>query len=67
MSQYIDEYTDFLKIEKRQSFNTVAAYRRDINRFISYFPKKELKWFRFEVWDVAQNGAFTQPVYLTQP
>ena len=33
----------------------------------AYFPKKELKWFRFEVWDVAQNGAFTQPVYLTQP
>ena len=33
----------------------------------AYSPKKDLKWFRFEVWDVAENGAFTQPVYLTQP
>jgi hypothetical protein len=23
------------------------------------------KWLRFEVWDVAVNGAFTQPVWLT--
>jgi hypothetical protein len=22
------------------------------------------KWLRFEVWDVAANGAFTQPVWL---
>ncbi|MCF7972417.1 MAG: hypothetical protein K9N55_01235 [Phycisphaerae bacterium] len=24
-------------------------------------------WVRFEVWDVARNGAFTQPVWLTAP
>ena len=42
MSQYIAEYADFLKIEKRQSSNTVTAYRRDIDRFASYFPNKEL-------------------------
>jgi len=22
------------------------------------------KWVRFEVWDIAANGAFTQPVWL---
>ncbi|MBH95649.1 MAG: hypothetical protein CMD87_00105 [Gammaproteobacteria bacterium] len=33
----------------------------------AYSPKKDLKWFRFEVWDVAENGAFTQPVYLNRP
>jgi hypothetical protein len=33
----------------------------------AYIPKKDLKWFRFEVWDVAENGAFTQPVYLNRP
>jgi hypothetical protein len=22
------------------------------------------RWLRFEVWDVAANGAFTQPVWL---
>jgi hypothetical protein len=25
-----------------------------------------LKWFRVEVWDVAFNGAFTQPIYATE-
>jgi len=25
------------------------------------------KWVRFEVWDVAANGAFTQPVWLDEP
>jgi hypothetical protein len=24
------------------------------------------KWVRFEVWDIATNGAFTQPVWLTR-
>jgi hypothetical protein len=25
---------------------------------------KDLKWVRFEVWDVAANGVFTQPVWV---
>jgi len=25
---------------------------------------KGQKWVRFEVWDVAANGAFTQPVWI---
>lgn len=25
------------------------------------------KWARFEVWDVAANGAYTQPIWLTTP
>jgi hypothetical protein len=24
------------------------------------------RWVRFEVWDVAANGAFTQPIWLTE-
>ena len=24
-------------------------------------------WVRFEVWDIAANGAFTQPVWLAAP
>ena len=31
----------------------------------AYAVRKDLKWLRFEVWDVAENGAFTQPVHLT--
>ena len=42
MKQYIAEYLDFLKIEKRHSPNTVLAYWRDINRFFSYLSKNKL-------------------------
>jgi len=42
MNQHISEYADFLKIEKRQSPNTVAAYRRDVIRFATYLSNKRL-------------------------
>ena len=42
MNKYVSEYTDFLKIEKRQSQNTLAAYRRDVSRFAKYLPNKRL-------------------------
>jgi hypothetical protein len=36
------------------------AYRR-INHVIE---PAERTWIRFEVWDIARNGAFTQPVWI---
>ena len=29
-------------------------------------PLHDRRWVRFEVWDVAANGAFTQPIWLDQ-
>ena len=42
MNKYVSEYTDYLKIEKRQSQNTLAAYRRDVSRFAKYLQNKRL-------------------------
>ena len=42
MNKYVSEYTDYLKIEKRQSQNTLAAYRRDVSRFAKYLANKRL-------------------------
>ncbi len=42
MNKYLLEYTEFLKIEKRQSVNTLAAYRSDLTRFAKYISNKEL-------------------------
>ena len=36
MNEFISTYTDFLKVEKRQSPNTIASYQYDINYFASY-------------------------------
>ena len=43
MNRFISEFTDFLKVEKRQSSNTIAAYQRDINRFAAFFKNKDLE------------------------
>ena len=42
MKKYVSEYTDFLKIEKRQSQNTVESYRRDVSRFAKYLSNNQL-------------------------
>jgi len=42
MNKYVSEYTDYLKIEKRQAQNTLAAYRRDVSRFAKYLLNKRL-------------------------
>ena len=42
MNKYVSEYTDFLKIEKRQSQNTVESYRRDVSRFAKYLSNNQL-------------------------
>jgi hypothetical protein len=37
-------------------------------RLLTLRPElKGRKWVRAEAWDVAANGAFTQPVWLTPP
>lgn len=37
------------------------------NRTLALRPElKSRRWVRFEVWDIAANGAFTQPVWLTE-
>ena len=43
MNERIREYIDYLKIERRQSPNTVVAYRRDMTRFASHFSKDKLE------------------------
>ncbi len=43
MNERIREYIDYLKIEKRQSPNTVVAYRCDMARFASHFSKDKLE------------------------
>ena len=42
MNEFISTYADFLKIEKRQSSNTIASYQHDINYFESYLLDKKL-------------------------
>jgi len=42
MNKYISDYTNFLKIEKRQSQNTVDSYRQDVSRFAKYLSNNQL-------------------------
>ncbi len=42
MNKYVLEYTAFLKVEKRQSVNTIEAYIHDVTRFAEYLLNKGL-------------------------
>ena len=42
MNKYVLEYTAFLKVEKRQSVNTIEAYSHDVTRFAKYLLNKGL-------------------------
>ncbi len=42
MDPLIQEYSDYLRIEKRQSPNTIAGYCRDLKRFARFFSDKDL-------------------------
>jgi len=45
MQKILKNYTDFLKIEKRYSTNTVQAYGRDISRFLDFSGEGPLEAF----------------------
>jgi integrase/recombinase XerD len=45
LQNILKNYTDFLKIEKRYSTNTVQAYRRDISRFLDFTGDGPLESF----------------------
>jgi integrase/recombinase XerD len=40
MKEFIKEYISFLSIEKRHSRHTVDAYKRDVTRFVRFFPDR---------------------------
>ena len=37
MQQYLNEYINYLKFEKRYSVHTVIAYQEDLNQFINFY------------------------------
>jgi len=43
MYQYIDEYLNFLAIEKGLSLNTLEAYSRDLNRYWEFMDRRGIK------------------------
>jgi integrase/recombinase XerD len=45
MQNILKNYTDFLKIEKRYSTNTVESYHRDISRFLQFSGERPLEAF----------------------
>jgi len=46
MYQYIDEYLNFLAIEKGLSLNTLEAYSRDLNRYSEFMENRGIKNIR---------------------
>ncbi|HLF17324.1 MAG TPA: site-specific tyrosine recombinase XerD [Candidatus Omnitrophota bacterium] len=43
MKHYIEEFIDYLAVERGLSQNTLLAYRRDLNKYISYLDHQGVK------------------------
>lgn len=41
MTDLLDDYLRFVRIERGLSFNTVQAYRRDVKTFINFLSKQK--------------------------
>ncbi len=42
MNKYLNEFIDYIKIEKRLSDNTCCSYRKDLEKYISIVNKEEI-------------------------
>ncbi len=42
MQNYLDEYSNYLAVEKGLSKNTLESYRRDLNKFTAYLSKLDV-------------------------
>lgn len=64
MEQYVDRYVEYLKNVKKSSENTIASYRRDLEKFVRYFEGKGIgrvedvseTYINSYVLDMEKNG-----------
>ncbi|MEJ6348380.1 site-specific tyrosine recombinase XerD [Holzapfeliella sp. He02] len=52
MTDLLDDYLRFVRIERGLSFNTVQAYRRDIKTFIDYLSKQKISDFNIDTFQI---------------
>ena len=43
MNEYVDDFIDFLSIEKGLAENTLLAYRRDLTKYVRYLDEMGFK------------------------
>jgi integrase/recombinase XerD len=60
MYQYIDEYLNFLAIEKGLSLNTLEAYSRDLNRYWGFMEGRGIK----SIKDITSDDAISYLGYV---
>lgn len=42
MKEFIEEFIDFLSVERGLSQNTILAYKRDLNQYVEYLSKRSI-------------------------
>ena len=43
MKEFIDEFMNYLSVERGLAKNTLLAYRRDLDKYIDYLSQKGIK------------------------
>lgn len=60
MYRHVDEYLNFLAVEKGVSLNTLEAYSRDLNRFIDFVERRGIQ----KIGDITSNDIIALLGYL---
>ena len=55
MNTIIEEYLNFIQIEKGLSSNTIGAYRRDLNKYKTYLEERKITHIDFVDRQVIQE------------
>ena len=53
--KYIDEFIDYLRLEKKYSENTISSYKRDLNKINSYLKKDFIKLTKADIQKYIQD------------
>lgn len=64
LEQYVDKYIEYLRKVKKSSENTIASYRRDLEKFVRYFNGKGISridevnetYINSYILDMEKNG-----------
>ena len=46
MKEFIDEFMNYLSVERGLASNTLLAYRRDLNKYTDYLSQKGIQILR---------------------
>lgn len=60
--EYVDEYLDYLFLDKKYSKNTIASYRNALKKYFDYIDNREINYKNINVGDIEKFLSFLKKI-----